>query len=122
MRKYQAAVDAGVAKLDAFFGTGWRKHLACSKDELDLGSPFHCVLGIQFDNFFDGIQKLGLRYDPNSRDDSDLVAHGFVADFGGLQVNHCNAGEHFRNEYQELTKEWLLRLDEPVEAEHGTVN
>jgi hypothetical protein len=114
----QAAVAAGIAVLDTWFGepgnaepdgswAAWRDRI--NRSLLSVSSVFQCPLGQVFDTYNDGIDALGdaglIDFDEADDDDEATelfaVAHGFDQ---GLFEDRIYVG------YDVLTAAWLRAL------------
>lgn len=97
-----ARAAAGAAFLDARLGPGWEARI--KPERLDIGSPFHCILG--------QLGWTGLRLQFTFADPWDAVKYGFssgpAADWAWLFVRPRTLGRSF----ELLTEAWRALLAE----------
>lgn len=80
----QQRARAGAAFLDEHRTDHWRAKI--NRDELDLNSECHCVLGQLYGNFYEGLAALGLRFSDTYREwrSRDLGFNGRTVDMPAL--------------------------------------
>jgi len=104
----EAQLNAGVAFLDEKLGTDWVYETQTY--DLNLHSPYNCVLGQLFGDFNVGREKLGLNLD-------DTVRYGFYLPCYDFPYNESEYTERIS---EEATQDWVDKIEHLKEVRRHT--